>query len=126
VNVLIDSSVWIDHIRSPEPELASALSRGCIIQHPFVTAEVALGSLKNRRTVIATLNELPQASAVSSQWLLNYIEEADLHGTGIGMVDAHLLASAADGEGDGIRVWTRDKRLARQAERLGLGYAEKQ
>lgn len=116
--ILIDSSVWIDHIRSPETEMAAALGSGRVLQHPFVTAEVALGSLRGRRTVIAMLNELPQASPVSSRLLLEYIENAELYGTGVGMVDAHLLASAAGG-GD-VRLWTRDKRLQAQAARLGL------
>lgn len=118
--ILIDSSVWIDHIRLAEAEMSAALTRGHVLQHPFVTAEIALGSLKDRRGFVAMLAELPQASPVSDSRLLEYVDQAELHGTGIGMIDAHLLACAADG--DGMRLWTRDKRLQQHAERLGLAY----
>lgn len=117
--ILVDSSIWIDHIRSPQPEMTAALTIGRVLQHPFVTAEIALGSIKDRK-IIAMLHELPQVSAVSQEQLLEYVEHAALPGTGVGMVDAHLLASAAGLEG--ASIWTRDKRLAAQAERLGLAF----
>lgn len=100
--------------------MAAVLTSGRVLQHPFVTAEIALGSLKDRRSFVAMLAELPQASPVSDDGLIEYVDQAELHGTGIGMVDAHLLACAAQGEG--IRLWTRDKRLQQHAERLGLAY----
>jgi hypothetical protein len=118
--IIVDSSVWIDHIRSPEPEMIAALVAGQVLQHPLVTGEIALGSIRNRTDVVDMLAGLPQAEFVRNAPLLDYIESAELHGTGVGLVDAHLLASAV--EGSGIRIWTRDKRLNAQAERLGLNY----
>ena len=118
--ILLDSSVWIDHIRQPEPGVAAALADGKVIQHPFVTAEISLGSIKDRLRMVTMLEALPAAKAVGNARLLKFVEEAGLHGTGLGMVDAHLLACASDS--GGTRLWTRDKRLLAQAERLGLGY----
>ena len=120
MNVIIDSSVWIDHIRLPEPEMIYLLGGARVVQHPFVTIEVALGSLKNRVGITAMFSDLPQAVTATHRRLLEYIETAELHGTGIGFVDAHLLASADTA--DDIRIWTRDRRLAKQAERLGFAY----
>lgn len=119
--ILIDASVWIDHIRAPDAKLALAIASGLILQHPFITAEVSLGSIKNRTRLVGMLNSLNQATPVSTRRLLEFAEEAAIHGTGIGMVDAHLLASAS--ALDDARLWTRDKRLLRQAERLNLAYA---
>jgi predicted nucleic acid-binding protein len=119
--IIVDSSIWIDHLRSPEPGLAMALSEGMVLQHPFVTSELALGSLANRVGIVAMLGDLPQAQILPHVTFLNFIEEARLPETGLGMVDAHLLASAA--AFDTVRLWTRDKRLAREAERLDLAHA---
>jgi hypothetical protein len=118
--IIVDSSVWIDHIRASEPAMAMALAADSIRQHPMVTGEIALGSIRDREQFVAMLQALPQARVVENQQLLDYIETATLHGTGVGLVDAHLLASAAaDG---GARIWTRDKRLLAQAQRLGLDF----
>lgn len=117
--ILVDSSVWIDHLRSPVEELNRILLRGEVIQHGYVTAEMALGSLANRSLVIARMAALPQASTVPDSALLAFIECNGLPGSGIGLVDAHLLAVCC---GDGHQLWTRDKRLRIQAERLGCAY----
>jgi predicted nucleic acid-binding protein len=116
--ILVDSSVWIDHFRQNQNDLIIALSERRVVQHPFVTAELALGSVSERALVLAMLGRLPQAPVVSNGDLRDYVEQADLAGTGVGLVDAHLLASSA--KIDGLRIWSRDKRLMKQADRLGL------
>lgn len=118
--ILIDSSIWIDHLRGASSVLAIALADGRVVQHPFVTAELALGSLAQRDRFVAMLGLLPAAPIVEQPALLSFVTEHRLFGTGLGMVDAHLLASATHAEG--ARLWTNDKRLAGQAERLGLSY----
>jgi predicted nucleic acid-binding protein len=118
--ILADSSVWIDHIRKHLPSLASLLSERRLVMHPFVSGEIALGSLAKRAQVLGVLISLEQLDPVSPASLLEFIEEADLAGTGIGYVDAHLLAAVRSAR---ATLWTRDKRLAAHAERLGLAHA---
>lgn len=118
--ILVDSSIWIDHLRSANAVLAVALTEGRVVQHPFVTAELALGSLARRDRFVGMLGLLPPAPVVEHAMLLGFVTEHRLFGTGLGMVDAHLLASATQGEG--ARLWTTDKRLGEQADRLGLSY----
>lgn len=118
--ILVDSSVWIDHLRRSEQELVIALTEHQVIQHPVVTIELALGSLADRARLISMLRFLPQAPIASEDELLDYIDNTGIAGTGIGIADAHLLASAA-GTND-CRLWTRDKRLLAQAKRLDLAY----
>lgn len=117
--ILVDSSIWIDHIRAPAIQLARLLETERILQHPMVTAEIALGSFKTRAKVIELLQLLPQARVVSMGDLLKFIEDQRLHGGGIGFVDAHLLAAT---EAEGALIWTGDKRLKAKAEELGLAY----
>lgn len=118
--ILIDTSIWIDHIRKPNDDLGKLLMLGQAAQHPFVTAEVALGSLAKRTLVIERLQSLPQAIEVGQAALMAFIEEAKLAAKGIGFVDAHLLASTA---GTAMaRLWTRDKRLREVAAGLGIAY----
>lgn len=118
--ILVDSSIWIDHLRSANAALAVALAEGRIVQHPFVTAELALGSLAQRERFIGMLGLLPAVPPVEQSALLGFVGEHRLFGTGLGMVDAHLLAAAARVDGAGL--WTNDKRLAEQADRLGLSH----
>lgn len=117
--ILVDSSVWIDHIRAPDSQLTQLLETANVLQHPMVTAEIALGSFRTRAKVIELLQLLPQAREVSMGHLLRFIEDRKLHGEGIGFVDANLLAAT---KAEGALIWTRDKRLAAKAEALGLAY----
>ena len=119
--ILVDSSVWIDHLRSVVGGLHRALLDGRVVQHAFVTTELALGSLANRGQVIDYLAALPQVVPVHEGELLDFISRNKLSGVGIGLVDAHLLASCC---GTGHRLWTRDKRLKLQAERLDCAHPE--
>ena len=116
--ILVDTSVWIDHLRSGEPALAMALEGGRVLMHPFVLGELACGNLKNRDEVLTLLGDLPAAPTATDPEVLGLIERRDLMGRSIGYIDAHPLASAA--LSDAGQLWTRDGRLAAVAAKLGL------
>lgn len=115
--ILVDTSIWIAHLRQAERKLVDLLEAGSVLSHPFVIGEMALGSLKQRKAVLDALSGLPQAVAASDEEVRGLIEGADLPGTGIGYVDAHLLASARL---SAAGLWTLDRRLAVVAQRLGV------
>ena len=116
--ILVDTSVWVDHLRKGEPVLARLLEAGRVLAHPFIIGELALGSLRNRSTVIGALRNLGAATAASNEEVLAFIETQRLAGLGIGYIDAHLLASTR--LTPGTSFWTRDRRLHAVAERLSL------
>jgi predicted nucleic acid-binding protein len=118
--ILVDSSVWIDHLRRSNVTLAGLLESFRVCCHPFVRGELACGNLANRAGVLGQLALLPQAVKASDDEVLCFIENNGLMGRGIGLVDAHLLAAAA--LSPDVRMWTLDRRLARVAEALGLAY----
>lgn len=118
--ILVDTSVWVDHLRSGEPTLAGALEGGRVLMHPFVLGELACGNLKNRDEVLALLGDLPAAPTATDSEVLGLIERRALMGRGIGYVDVHLLASTA--LSDTGRLWTRDRRLAVAATDLELAF----
>ena len=117
--ILVDTSIWADHFAKTIAGLSELIAGDEVLQHPFVTGELALGNPTDRSAMIATLQSLPQAEVQEPCELLTFAGRHDLGGTGIGYVDAHLLASA---HAHGARLWSKDKRLARQAERLALAY----
>jgi predicted nucleic acid-binding protein len=106
--VLVDTSVWINHFRQADAKLVHLLTTAQVFTHPFVIGELALGSLKQRPLFVATLQDLPHVPVALDAEVLAFIESAGLAESGIGYVDAHLLASARLA---GIVVWTEDKRL---------------
>lgn len=116
--ILVDTSVWIDHLRAGDATLVQLLETGRVLAHPYVIGELALGSLKNRNVVISTLRDLPRVAVATDDEVLHFIGEQTLFGLGIGYVDAHLLAATR--LTPGAAIWTRDKRLAATAERLSL------
>ena len=116
--ILVDTSVWIDHLRSGDEQLADLLYRSQVVIHPFVIGELACVNLRHRDQVLELLNDLPQAEVASQHEVLHLIEHKALMGLGIGFVDAHLLASAV--LTDTALIWTRDKRLRKAARRLEL------
>lgn len=116
--ILVDTSVWIDHLRTGVPPLAHALDQGRILMHPFVIGELACGNLDNRTELLRLLGELQRAEVAEHVEVLAFIEAHALMGRGIGYVDAHLLAATAL-EGD-ARLWTRDRRLDGIARDLGF------
>jgi predicted nucleic acid-binding protein len=119
--ILVDTSVWVDHLRASDKTLAALLETGQVLAHPFVIGELALGRLRQRDIVLAALQDLPQASVATDLEVLQHIARHALDGLGIGYVDAHLLAAAA--LTTDARIWTRDKRLKAAALRLGVAMA---
>jgi predicted nucleic acid-binding protein len=116
--ILADTSIWVQHLRSGDRQLAAFLDAGQVLAHPFVIGELALGYLHPRRVILAALADLPQARTAADGEILEFVERQALAGLGIGYVDVHLLAAVrltAD-----ARLWTRDKRLHAVAGRLGL------
>ena len=118
--ILVDSSVWIDHLRAGESALLDILNAGLVLTHPFVVGELACGNLKNRKAVLSLLQDLPAAPVATDEEVLFFIERHGLMGRGIGYVDAHLL-SAISLTGTG-RLWTRDKRLCTIAESISWAF----
>jgi predicted nucleic acid-binding protein len=118
--ILVDSSVWIDHLRAGDAELSMLLDAGRVLMHPFVLGELACGNLRNRREILGLLGSLPRIMQATDDEVPYFIEHHALMGRGIGYVDAHLLAAAMlDGS---ARLWTRDKRLRDLTDTLALGY----
>lgn len=115
--VLVDTSVWIDHLRSANKKLAARLDRGDVWCHPFIVGELACGNLANRREILQFLEVLPQADVAEHREVLAFLEANHLAGRGIGWIDAHLLASARLTR---LPLWTLDKPLAAVAEGLGV------
>ena len=119
--ILVDTSVWIEHLRRGEPELARRLEAGEVLGHPLVIGELAMGNLKDRERVLGDLSNLPRAVVASDDEVMALVTREALHGLGIGYSDACLLASAR--LTPDTRLWTRDRRLAEVAARLGVSPA---
>ncbi len=115
--ILVDTSIWIDHFRSIELILIDLLDNGLVLIHPMIIEELACGSLRHRSEILSSLHALPSALPVSHDEVISFITSAKLFGTGIGAVDAHLLASARLA---GIKIWSRDKAVCQAAKRLNL------
>ena len=118
--IVVDYSIWIDHIHRPNPHLGELLLRDDATMHPHVLGEICLGSIRNREVVIDRLLMLPVPNVAKEGHLLHMIETEGLSCTGIGYTDAHLLASALLSP-DG-KLWTKNKALFTQAQRLGVDY----
>lgn len=116
--ILVDTSVWIDHLRNNEPLLVSLLTSNSVLCHPFVRGELALGNLSQRQVILSALDNIPQAPVVFADEVNRFIEMHSLFGLGIGLIDAHLLASTQ--LAINAKLWTRDKRLLAVAMRLNL------
>ena len=116
--ILVDTSVWVDHLRSPVPPLVALLEGAAVLGHPWVTGELALGSLAQRDVVLGLLTNLPRAVVATPDEVLTTIRVHRLDGRGIGYVDAQLVAATLL-TGD-ARLWTSDRRLASVAADLGI------
>jgi predicted nucleic acid-binding protein len=116
--ILADTSIWIEHLRSGSKELRDHLNQGNIAIHPFIIAELALGSVRDRVKTLALLDLLPQVRVAQLSEVRLTIETRRLHGLGIGLVDAHLIASVLISSP--TLLWTRDKRLRQVAQGLGI------
>ncbi|MBI3322480.1 MAG: PIN domain-containing protein [Candidatus Omnitrophica bacterium] len=117
--ILVDTSVWISHLRQGNIHLETLLQAAQVTTHDFIIAELACGNLKNRREILSLLEALPRTPAVEQGELLHFIERHSLMGKGIGFVDAHLLAAT---QLAALPLWTSDARLKRAADRLGLSH----
>ncbi len=118
--ILVDTSVWIDHLRAGDATLARLLERGAVLAHPWVVGELALGQLRQRGEVIALLSSLPQATVATPPEVLRLIEHHELYGIGIGYVDAQLLAATK--LTDDTTLWSEDRRLGAASSRLGCAF----
>jgi len=118
--ILVDTSVWIDHLRGRDADLSDLLNAGLVVAHPFVIGELALGGLKDRTTVIAAMQGLSQAPVASHDEVMALIEARRLFSLGIGYVDAHLIAATL--LASGATLWTRDRRLAAASTRIGIAH----
>ena len=116
--ILADSTVWIDLFRGRSLEMQRLLKHEKIVMHPFVAAELALGSLKDRRKTLAHLDRLPQVQVADLGEVRSLIEAHALYSKGIGLTDAHLIASCLITPG--TQLWTRDVRLAAVAQTLRI------
>jgi predicted nucleic acid-binding protein len=116
--ILVDTSVWVSHLRSSNNLLVRLLDTGQVLIHQFVIGEIALGNLRNRHVVLSLLDKLPRAATASEREVLHFIDRHNLSGAGIGLVDAHLLAAVQLTAG--AALWTSDRRLREAAARLAL------
>ena len=118
--ILVDTSIWVDHLRCGEPQLTAALQECAVLSHPWVIGELACGNLRDRSRVLELLQGLPAARVASPAEVLRLIEQHQLMGRGIGFVDAQLLASSKLTH---CSLWTQDRRLADLAAALGVSPA---
>jgi predicted nucleic acid-binding protein len=116
--ILVDTSIWIDHLRASDGEIVALLDAGMVLTHPFVIGELALGNIGARDTVLGALSRLPRAIVATDAEALHFIDRHALFGRGAGYVDIHLLAAVK--LTGGAKLWTRDKRLHGIAVQLGL------
>ena len=119
--ILIDTSVWIDHLRQRDDHLVITLLAGHVLIHPWVIGEIACSSIKDREQVLDLLRSLPLCSVALEDEVLLFIDQNKLMARGIGYVDVHLLAST---KLSGATLWTRDKRLLIIAKEMNIAYPE--
>jgi len=116
--ILVDTSVWIDHLARSDSQLQSLLEEGEVLMHPYIVAEIALGSLPQRDETVGALQALPEIPLAQHVEVMAFLDNERLFGVGIGYVDLHLLAATRLAAG--TRLWTRDRRLLQAALRLDL------
>jgi hypothetical protein len=117
--ILVDTSVWIDHLRNNLKKLSSLLEDSEVVIHPFVIGELACGNLKNRSEIVALLHSLPEAQCIENDEMLFFIDRHKLSGRGLGLIDMHLLASCCLSS---YALWTKDKRLFAAAKEMNVAF----
>jgi len=115
--VLVDTSVWVAHLRHGNIGLEALLHGGRVVCHPCIVGELACGNLRNRSEIISLLQKLPGAIQAGHEEVMQFIDNNGLMGKGLGYIDIHLIASARL---TGVPLWTPDKRLNEAAKKLGL------
>ena len=119
--ILVDTSIWIDHLQSGNEGLIALLNSSQVSMHTFVLGELACGNLRQRTEILTLLKDLPQATVAQDEEVLLFIEQHELMGKGIGYIDAHLLAASL--LNSNTQLWTRDKRLSTLARKLNIEYS---
>lgn len=117
--VLVDTSLWVEHLRHGHRDLASSLQKAEVVCHRFVIGELACGFIRNRHEVLSLLRSLPLAVEADHDEAMDFLERNHLMGKGLGLIDIHLMASALL---SGMPLWTLDNKLRREASRLGIAY----
>jgi predicted nucleic acid-binding protein len=116
--ILVDTSIWIDHLHRTQPDLVAVLEEEEVCLHPMIIGELALGSLRDRSAILTMLADLPAVPVATHAEVLQLIESNALYGTGLSLFDAHLLAALRLTEA--TKLWTRDRRLHSAARQLGV------
>ena len=116
--ILVDTSIWIDHLHRSEATLAVLLTEAKVCTHPMIIGELALGSLRDRKTILGLLSGLPSTQLATHAEVLSFVDAQVLYGIGLSLIDAHLLAALRLSSTD--RLWTRDRRLRVAADKLGV------
>jgi predicted nucleic acid-binding protein len=119
--ILVDTSIWVDHLRGGNGMLAALLNAGMVLTNPFVIGELSLGALRNRKGVLTALSDLPLTVVATDAEVLGFTDRHALFGRGIGYVDAHLLAATR--LTPAAQLWTNDRRLHAVADAMGLATA---
>jgi predicted nucleic acid-binding protein len=117
--VLVDTSVWIQHLRQGSPKLGGLLVDGQVVSHPFIVGEIACEQMKNRREILSLLQALPMVNVAEHDEALDLIERNAIMGKGLGYIDVHVLAGAMLSSSF---IWTMDKKLQRVARHFSLSY----
>ena len=117
--VLVDTSVWVAHLRAGAIGLEALLNEGHVVCHPYIVGELACGNLRNRAEILSLLRDLPAAAQAEHEEVMQFIENGNLMGRGLGYIDMHLLASARLTK---VPLWTLDKKLNEVSTKLGLAY----
>ena len=113
--ILVDTSVWVDHLRRGSRELSAILTEGLVVCHPFVIGELACGNMRNRAEILSLLAALPSATVAGHDEAMRLLSGRKLHGKGLGWIDVHILASSLL---SGCTLWTKDRALAAAARTL--------
>lgn len=119
--ILVDTSIWVDHLRQGNPNLSAVLSDGEAVCHPFIIGELACGNLRNRKEILTLLAALPSVPSIDQEEFLAFIDHHHLAGLGLGFVDIHLLASARI---SGVSLWTLDQTLKQIATQMRIARAD--
>ncbi len=117
--VLVDTSIWIQHLRYGSKDLEYLLDESIVVCHPFVIGELSCGSIGNRDEILTLMQALPRVTALDDREILYFIDENLLMGRGIGLIDVHMLASCRIAQ---CLLWTADKKLFTVASEMSLAF----